>query len=172
MAIVDTDTGEILEVRDRATERKAENKDFVMLYRKFINQLAELGMQDSQALRVLLFITRHMDNRNALAVPMTLIAEMLDVSRQTVSAKIKYLAENGWIAVYKLGRQNVYIVNPDVVWTSYAEEKAYCKFESMVMLSSSDNWAVSPKDDRMHVRHVDRDVLSRLAMQEFGEAND
>lgn len=152
-------------------DRSRENSDFVMLYRMFIQQIADLGMKDAQALRVLLFLIRHMDTKNALAVPMNVISDMLGLSRQTVSSKIKFLANNGWIEVYKLGKSNVYTVNPDVVWTSYADQKSTCKFEANLLLSSVDNWAIlNKKKNQMTLRHIDREVLKTLAEKEFPDS--
>lgn len=175
LAAIDTETGEVLgniiaePTTDQKPDRATSNKDFVMLYRHFISQIADLGMQDAQALRVLLFLVRHMDTKNALAVPMSLISDILELSRQTVSAKIKFLSDNGWITIYKLGRQNVYVVNPDVVWTAYGDQKSYCRFEANVLLSDKDNWQLSKKKDSIGLRHIDRDVLKSLAEKEFPE---
>lgn len=167
---VNQDTGEIVgKVVSESQERAHDNRDFVMMYRRFISQIADLGVEDAQALRVLLFLIRHMDTKNALAVPMSLMSDMLGLTRQTVSSKIKFLASNGWISVYKLGRQNVYVVNPDVVWTAYGDQKAYCKFEANVLLSDEDNWKINKKRDSIGLRHIDRDVLKTLAEKEFPE---
>lgn len=163
-----TEDGEVIGNITPEPARARQNADYVMLYRRFIQQVSDLGMEDAQALRVLLFLTRHMDTKNALAVPMALISDILKISRQTVSAKIKYLSDNGWISIYKLGRSNVYVVNPDVVWTSYADQKAYCKFESAVMLSMDDNWDVAKKD-KTTLKHIDREVLKKLADMELPE---
>lgn len=157
IATVNTETGEF---SPETGERSKENKNFVMLYRQFIQQVADLGAEDPQALRVLLFLVRHMDNRNALIVPMQLIADMLKLSRQTVSSKIKYLYEGGWIDIYKAGRSNVYIVNPEFVWTAYADERSYCKFESTVMLSNTDQWNM-PRRDSNRIKSLE--VLKELA---------
>lgn len=167
---VSQNTGEILgKVVSESQERAHDNKDFVMMYRRFISQIADLGIEDAQALRVLLFLVRHMDTKNALAVPMNLMSEMLGLTRQTVSTKIKFLSENGWISIYKLGRQNVYVVNPDFVWTAYGDQKAYCRFEANVLLSDEDNWKLNKKRDSIGLRHIDRDVLKTLAEKEFPE---
>lgn len=159
---VDADTGEIFKAS--GDERAKGNKDFVMMFRQFMSEIADLGMADPQALRVLLFICRHMDTKNSLAVTMELMSDMLKLSRQTISAKVKYLKERGWITIYKLGRQNVYMVNPDVFWTAYADQKAYAKFETTVMLSYEDNWQLN-KDEKATVRHIDKDVLQKVAEQ-------
>lgn len=160
IATVNTDTGEILnEIKD---DPSRENQDFVMMYRRFIQQVADLGLEDTQALRVLLFLIRHMGVDNAIAVPMSLISDMLDLSRQTISTKIKYLSDNGWISIYKLGRQNVYCVNPDIVWTSYANQKKYAKFNATVMISSVDQWELSKKNQGK-VKVIDKNLFKKLA---------
>lgn len=171
--LVDTNTGEILQVpvqdvQEARDERKRKNRDFVMLYRRFVSQIADLGLRDVQALRILLFLIRHMDPKNALAVPMSLIADMVGLSRQTVSAKLKYLRDNGWIQIYRLGKQNVYTINPSVAWTAYDDDKQYCKFTATVMLSSVDNWEMRG-DSKVTLRHLDRQVLKELAEREFPE---
>lgn len=129
------------------------NKDFVMLYRKFISDVADLAMSDATALRVLMFLVRNMDYTNAIAVPMTLVADMLKLTRQTVSQKIKYLHKEGWIDILKLGKQNVYVVNPEFVWSSYAGQKAYCKFNATCMLSKGDNLDVS-RNQKQRVKYL------------------
>ena len=167
---VDVDTGEVLDVRDNSRSRK--NQNFVMLYRRFVAQIADLGLQDVQALRLLLFLIRHMDTKNALAVPMSLIADMVGLSRQTVSSKLTYLRDNGWIQIYRLGRQNVYTINPDVAWTAYDGQKSYCRFEATVMLSSVDNWEMRGANSKITLRHIDKNVLRELAEREFPEVSE
>ena len=48
---INLETGELLEEKPDSKQ----NKDFVMLYRRYINQIAELGSKDTNALKVLLF---------------------------------------------------------------------------------------------------------------------
>lgn len=153
---VDATTGEVIEKK-----RKKQNKDFIMMYRRFINQISELGTEDPLALKVLLFLVRNMDNRNAIAITIKLMSSMLGMCRQTVSKKIKYLETNGWIFIYKLGHENVYVINPDVVWTSYADEQRYCKFEAKVILDCKDNWEILTSD-KTTVRHIEKDILNSL----------
>lgn len=152
---INLDTGELLEEKPDSKQ----NKDFVMLYRRYINQIAELGSKDTNALKVLLFLVKNMDNRNALAVTFKTISELIHMTRQTVSNKIKYLEKNGWIYIYKLGRENVYVINPDVVWTSYDKEKRYFKFDAKVILDCKDNWDILKKDMQT-VRHIEKDILN------------
>ncbi len=172
------DTGEIIDnarivsegpVRDPSNRSEArENRDFVMLYRHFIKQIADLGVENPTGLRILLFLIKHMDGYNAVGVPQKLLARMLGLSRQTVSTHISYLQERGWIEIYKLGKANVYVVNPQVVWTSYAGQKAYCKFHGTFLLDRDDQWEV-PTGERTQVRYLDPLMLAKMANEEFPE---
>lgn len=147
-----------------AKKSKKQNKDFIMMYRRFINQVAELGAKDPIALKVLLFLVRNMDNRNALAITVNLISSMSGMCRQTVSKKIKYLEANGWIFIYKIGHEKVYVINPDVVWTSYADDRKYCKFDAKIILDCKDNWDVLSKDKQI-IKHIEKDILDKCFEQ-------
>lgn len=172
------DTGEIMDnaqivsngpVKEPSNKDEArENKDFVMLYRHFIKQISDLGVENPTALRILLFLIKHMDGFNAIGAPQKLIASMLGLSRQTVSTHIAYLQDHGWIEIYKLGKANVYIINPEVVWTSYAGQKAYCKFQGTFLLDSDDQWAI-PTRERTQVKYLDPLMLAKMAGVEFPE---
>ena len=148
--------------------RARQDRDFVKLYRRFIQQISDLGLENPSALRVLLFLIRHMDGMNAISVTQTLIAEMVGYSRQTVSAAIKYLQDNGWILIGKIGKSNVYIINSEVVWTSYADQKAYSKFQGSIMLSSKDNWEISKSQaDKGKVKYICKPIIQEMAADEF-----
>lgn len=174
--VVDKTTGEIIDraaiyseetvSKPSGASRSREDSDFVKMYRRFIQQIADLSMESPTALRVLLFLIRHMDGMNAIGVPQKLIAEMIGVSRQTVNTAITYLADHGWIEVYKLGKANIYVVNPDVVWTSYADQKQYCKFQATMLLSGEDNWDVR-RADRSQIKYLDPLAAKEMAEREY-----
>lgn len=158
------DTGEIIDNAQVVKSEARENKDFVMLYRRFIKQISDLGVENPTALRILLFLIRHMDGYNAIGVTQKLLARLLGLSRQTVSTNIMYLREHGWIEIYKLGKANIYIVNPEVVWTSYASQKAYCKFQGTFLLDRDDQWDILTKN-RTQVKHLDPLMLAKVVEQ-------
>lgn len=118
-------------------ERK--NRDFVQVYRDHIDDIADLAMENAMAYKLLMFMLKHMDGKNALCVSNIALQEIFECSRPTISRAVKYLKENGWICVLKSGTTNVYIVNPEVAWTSYGNQKQYCKFEANVIMSSTEN---------------------------------
>lgn len=126
-------------VLEMADELNKQNKDFVQLYRPFIDDVANLAFENKQAYKLFMFFVKHMDGVNALCVSNLALMEILQCSQPTVTRSVKYLKDNGWMDVLKSGTSNVYIINPDVAWTSYANQKEYCKFKSNVILSSSEN---------------------------------
>lgn len=115
------------------------NRDFIQLYRDHIDDVAKLARDNGKAYDLFMLLVKHMDSTNALAVSNIALSELLQVTTRTVQRAVKYLKDNGWVCVLKSGTSNVYIVNPDVAWTSYGNQKQYCKFQANVLLSSSEN---------------------------------
>lgn len=120
-------------------ERNKENKDFVMYFRPFMDELTKMAGENYTAYKLFQFLCKNMDGTNALVVSMTALSEIMNSSTKTIQRAVKYLKENGWVCVMKSGTSNVYIVNPNVAWTSYADQKATCAFQANVILSGSEN---------------------------------
>lgn len=141
-------------------DNNKKNDDFVQVYRRFIKNISDLSIQNSTALTVLLFLIKHMDGTNALSVSSQVLADTLGVSRQTISKSVNYLRSNGWLEIFKNGSANVYVVNPEVVWTSYADQKAYCKMQGSLLLSADENWEIfkNPKATN-HYKTVDTEFV-------------
>lgn len=114
------------------------NKDFIQFYRSNVDILSELA-SNKKALDLFLLLCKHMDGTNALCVSNVVLAELLNSTTRTIQRAIKYLKDNGYVCILKSGTSNVYVVNPDIAWTSYGDQKKYCKFQSTVLLSSSEN---------------------------------
>ena len=85
------------------------------------------------------------------------------MTTRTVQRAVKYLKDNGWVCVLKSGTSNVYIVNPDVAWTSYGNQKQYCKFQANVLLSSSENaeYLKNP-NATTHFKTVDNEFMKSV----------
>lgn len=115
------------------------NKDFIQLYRRHVDDIAMLAREQPRAYDLFMLFIKHMDGTNALCVSMLALSEIMKLSRQSLSKSIKYLKDNGWICVLRNGSSNVYIVNPEICWTSYGNQKQYCRFNASVLLSSSEN---------------------------------
>jgi hypothetical protein len=127
------------EAEKRKEQRRNENKDFVQLYRPHIDDVTELAYDNPTAFKIFMFLIKNMDTTNALSISNKSLQTILDMSKATICRAIKYLKDNGWLCVLKNGSSNVYIVNPDVAWTAYGDQKAYCKFTADVILTSAEN---------------------------------
>lgn len=139
------------------------NKDFIQLYRDHIDDVAQLARDNAKAYDLFLLLCKHMDGTNALCVSNNALQELLNCCKNTVIRAVKYLKDNGWICVLKSGTSNVYIVNPDVAWTSYGNQKQYCKFQANVLLSSSENaeYLNNPKATT-HFKTVDSEFMKSV----------
>ena len=153
-----------MEKQELSQEQK--NRDFVQFRRPFLDAVTELGSNNAMAFKLFMFLCKHMDGGNALCVSMQTLCELIETSRQTLSKSVKYLKDNGWVCVLKSGTSNVYIVNPDVAWTSYGYQKSYCKFTATVMLSSTENntFLKSPKASN-HFKTIDSNFIESVKKQ-------
>lgn len=142
------------------SDRRKQNQDFVMYFRPFMDELTKMAGENYTAYRLFQLLCKHMDGTNALCVSNIALQELLDCSKATICRATKYLKDNGWIDILKSGTSNVYIVNPDVAWTSYGDQKAYCKFQANVLLSATEN-AEYLKNPRAttHFKTVDNDFM-------------
>lgn len=120
-------------------DEESKNRDFVQVYRNYIDSIAELASQNSTAYKLFMLLIKHMDGNNALCVSVKTLSEILEVSTKTVTRAANYLKKHGWVCVLKSGTTNVYIINPDIAWTSYANQKQYCKFQANVLVSRTEN---------------------------------
>ena len=126
------------------------NKNFIQIYRNQVDNIVELA-KNEQAYRLFMLLIKEMDGMNALTVSNKALMEILQVSKATICRAVKFLKDNGYIAVMKSGTANVYIVNPEVAWTSYGYQKQYCRFQSNVLLAASEN-AEYLKNSKAHYR--------------------
>lgn len=139
------------------------NRDFIQLYREHIDDVAKLARDNGKAYDLFMLLVKHMDGTNALAVSNVALSELLQVTTRTIQRAVKYLKDSGWICVLKTGTSNVYIVNPEVAWTSYGNQKQYCKFQANVLLSSSENaeYLKNPKATT-HFKTIDSDFIKSV----------
>lgn len=144
-------------------DESSKNKDFVQLYRRHIDDLARLARTNGSAYDLFMLLLKNMDGYNALCVSTNALAEIMGVSTRTVFRAAKHLKDNGWICILKSGSTNVYIVNPDIAWTSYGNQKSYCKFATNVILSSTENaeYLKNPKS-RTNFKTIDSGFISEV----------
>lgn len=124
---------------NRELMEEQRNKNFVMMYRDHMPELRWLMKKSGIASSILNFIMEHMDNKNALCCSYQVFIDYFDVSKDTVRRSIKLLKDNGFIDVLKSGTSNVYIVNEEIAWTSWENQKKYCKFQGNILISATEN---------------------------------
>lgn len=156
-------------------KKQIKNKDFVQLYRGTIGPIINLAETNVTAFKLFMIIIGHMDGYNALCISNIALQELMGCSKNTVIRTIKYLREQGWIFVHKVGTSNVYVTNPELVWTSYSTQKAYCKFPANVMLTPTENsdYLNNPKAVN-RFKQIDSDYIKECAknkeyMEKLGE---
>lgn len=144
-------------------DENSKNKDFVQLYRRHIDDLARLARDNGSAYDLFMFLIKNMDGYNSLIVSSNALADIMGISTRTVFRAAKYLKDTGWICILKSGSTNVYIVNPDIAWTSYGNQKSYCRFSSNVILSSAENaeYLKNPKATA-HFKSIDSDFIKSV----------
>ena len=128
--IVDTETGEILSSR-----KIKPNANFVQFYRNEIGSIRELIKDEPKAASLFLFLSEKMDQENALIVSQETLSEYFGISKRTIIRQLNVLKEKGFIEIIKSGTANVYLVNANIAWTSYANKREYAQFKANVFVS-------------------------------------
>lgn len=120
-------------------EELRKNSNFVMMYRDHMPELRWLMKKSGIAASMLNFIMEHMDYQNALCCSYSVFMDYFEISKDTVWRAIKLLKENGFVDVLKTGSSCVYIVNQAIVWTSWDNQRQYCKFRGNILISATEN---------------------------------
>ena len=79
-----------------------------------------------------------MDQENALIVSQETLSEYFGISKRTIIRQLNVLKEKGFIEIIKSGTTNVYLVNANIAWTSYANKREYAQFKANVFVSKSE----------------------------------
>lgn len=120
-----------------------------------------LAVKYPRAHAVLYFLVDQMDNKNAIIVSINTIAEIMGVSRQTISNAIKILKDANFIDIHKTGTSYVYSVNNSVFWKSYQKNREYAKFSAR----SSFLRANKMKTQRKKLKHKQPKQFHYLTMK-------
>lgn len=120
-------------------EKEKKNSNFVMIYREHMPEIRWLMKKSRYASNIFNFILEHMDYNNALMCSYQVFMDYFEISSETVRKSIKVLKENGFVDVLKSGTSNVYIVNQEIAWSSWDNQKKYCKFNGNILISATEN---------------------------------
>ena len=133
--------------KQEAADKRAKQSPYKNWYQFNLDHNKEMMWLAKNAPRahlILLFLLEHMDCYNAVVCSYQVICEALDIGRTTASQSIKLLKEKGFIVILKSGTSNVYVVNDDLAWKSWAKNKRYSKFPANVILAASENVEHAP----------------------------
>ncbi|HCH2721702.1 TPA: MarR family transcriptional regulator [Vibrio parahaemolyticus] len=137
MGYIPTDK-ELFKIKKELDEAK--NFDFTQINNKYTwDVIGVLAKENPNALQLLLFLGKNMDNYNAISCSQALLCEVLGKGRTTVHNTIKYLEAKGYISVGKQGNNNIYILNDTLFWKNKRTHHKYCQFGGSILLSKKEN---------------------------------
>jgi hypothetical protein len=102
-------------------------------------ELIWLATHHPHAQALLLFLFRHMDKYNAVMCSYKVMEEYFSLSRSTLHRAVEVLKRYGFVHILKSGSSNIYVISPDIVWSSWSNNRKYCKFPANIILSASEN---------------------------------
>lgn len=130
------------EEEQRKREKQSPFSNWYQMNREHSDKMIWLATNHPKAHGILLFLLDQMDNYNAIICSSQVLQEALGISRTTVFRALTILNEKGFIATYKSGTSNVYVVNDDLAWSSWGDNRKYCKFPANVILSATENQTI------------------------------
>ena len=156
------------------------NKDFVQMAMAFKAELIELATTAPTANAILILLSMYMDLNNTFIIEQKDIAEALNKSVEMVKKSIRTLKERDFLTTYKVGKQNVYFINPRIfckVSGSYKQKliAEYIKINSDKEEYHANNVDLTIiKKPNIHVKHefeTEHKELARPSNREIYEMN-
>ena len=95
-----------------------------------------------------------MDKENKLIVSQQTLAEYFAVSRSTVAVAIKELFDSELIYLLKIGKQNIYCLNANVVWTRERDKLHLARFRASVIVSQEEQVKIK----KMNMKQISMDL--------------
>jgi DNA-binding MarR family transcriptional regulator len=133
---------------DRELEKLQQKKshNFVQLYRENLEDLSMLARKNAMATSILFFFFKIIDRQNSVIISQTTLAEHFNVSRMTIATSIKALEQSGFIKILRTGGSSAYLINSDVVWTTYNDKRSTAKFTAQVMVNLNEQTAKTRRE--------------------------
>lgn len=127
-------------------ERAKKNDNFFMIFKskEGSEQLRELIKKSPPAAQLFMFLAEQADRTNAVVASGKALASYLNLSEPTISRALKILSkrEEGkepYLEILKSGGSNVFVLNPDIIWSAWKTGKDYCLFgNAKILLSTSE----------------------------------
>ena len=134
-----------------ARERAKRNDNFYMLFKDGgSQQVRELIKISPPAAQIFMFLAEQADRTNAVVASGKALAKYLNLSEATVSRALKILSKKEekkepYLEILKSGGTNVFVLNPEIVWSAWKTGKDYCLFGNAKILITTDEQDLSVK---------------------------
>jgi DNA-binding transcriptional regulator YdaS (Cro superfamily) len=149
----------ILQIEEEKAQEEAEkekdrkNTNFYMFYKtkESSAKVRSLIKKNPVAAMLFMFLAEQADRNNAVVASGKALASLLEVSEATISRALKVLTtkkedgEPAYLEILKSGGTNVFILNPEIVWSAWRTGKDYCLFGNAKILLSTDEQDVALK---------------------------
>lgn len=105
-----------LEREDSQEKENRKNPAFVQIQREAMPAIGRLAEKHPSAFQIIWHLADKCSRQNAVCITQQALAKRLNLNIQTIKIAIRYLAENNWIEIIKIGKTNAYVLNSRVVW--------------------------------------------------------
>lgn len=132
---------------EEARERAKKNDNFYMVFKNGGSQkVRELLRISAPAAEIFMFLAEQADRTNAVVASGRALATYLKMSDSMVSRALKILSarvddkgndKEPYLELIKSGGTNVFILNPEIVWSAWKTGKDYCLFGNAKILVST-----------------------------------
>ncbi|EBN3599832.1 helix-turn-helix domain-containing protein [Salmonella enterica] len=124
----------------KEAEEKVNKKsaNFVQVSRTVMREIRQLADNNKLALKILMLFGEKMNKQNAIVISQKTLCQLMGKGRTTVYNAVKYLEDEKWIKVLKIGTANAYIVNSQVFWTTGLQKQRYAIFSATVITAATE----------------------------------
>lgn len=140
------------EEEQEARERAKKNDNFYMVFKtkEGSEKLRDLIKISPPAAQIFMFLAEQSDRTNAVVASGKALAQVLNLSEATVSRALKVLSKSNenqepYLEILKSGGTNIFVLNPNIVWSAWKTGKDYCLFGNAKILVSTNEQDVSMK---------------------------
>jgi Fe2+ or Zn2+ uptake regulation protein len=120
-------------------EKDKKNHNFVQFKRPAMKYFRNLIKNNPLSAQIFSFLTEYMDYRNAVVCSSKVLEEYFEVSRTSIYRALKQLETSNFLLIGKSGNTNVFTINPEIVWSSYANAKRFCEFQGTIFMTETEN---------------------------------
>lgn len=138
--------------QEKAEARAKKNFNFVQIEKRALKEVRTLYERNATAGKLLFILAEKMNRQNALVCSYDTMSKITGLSRQTLYKAVKYLKEENWIQVIKVGTANAYVVNSRVFWQSSGDKK-FTVFNAAIVASSDEQDEPVENWDKVELKH-------------------